>query len=541
MEPRETDLALEQVLGVLRRRLRWIVLFCVLGAAAAYGISRYQTKEYTATASLVFNDSNLNQQVAGLQATNSTSSQAQENTNVRLVQLGDMASKTAAQLGDGLTKEDITESLSISAQGESNIVNVSATSTSPTLASEIANTYSNQFVSEQQNANHKYYSAALALVNKQLAALSAQQRAGAPGLALQDRAQSLGVLAELRSGSVQVAQAASVPTSPSSPKTARNTVLGLVVGLLLGLAFAFLLERLDQRIKEPKDLGAVYRLPLLGVVPEARALARTARRRGGARELLPANEAEAFHLIRAHLRYFNVNRELRALLITSAAAGDGKTTVARCLAAAAAGAGSAVLLLEADLRRPTLAEQLDIQSGPGLSDVLIGSLALTDAVQSVELDQSAGQARALDVLVAGASPPPNPAELIESRAMEAVLTQLRTAYNLIIIDTPPVAAVSDAFPLLAKADGVIVVGRMGHDRRDAAERFRDVLDSVGAPVLGVIANRFRLKSGGAYSYGYSYVPYESRAPAADRVADRSSTEPAEAQRLRRASTANDPT
>ena len=352
------------MLGVLRRRIRWIVLFCALGAAAAYGISKYQTKEYTATASLVFNDNGLNQQVAGLPATNSAGSQAQENTNVKLVQLGDMATKTAMELGNGLTKDSVSESLSISAQGESNIVNVSATSTSPILAADIANTYSNQFVSEQQSANHKYYSAALALVNKQLAALSPQQRAGPSGLALQDRAQSLGVLAELRSGSVQVAQAASVPTGPSSPKTIRNVVLGFVVGLLFGLGFAFLLERLDQRIKEPKDLGDVYRLPLLGVVPEAKALARSARRKGDARELLPADEAEAFHLIRAHLRYFNVNRELRALLVTSAAAGDGKTTVARCLAAAAASAGSAVLLLEADLRRPTIAEQLDIAVWP---------------------------------------------------------------------------------------------------------------------------------------------------------------------------------
>jgi succinoglycan biosynthesis transport protein ExoP len=131
---------------------------------------------------------------------------------------------------------------------------------------------------------------------------------------------------------------------------------------------------------------------------------------------LPASEAEAFHLIRAHLRYFNVDRELRTLLIASAAPGDGKTTVARHLAAAAARMGSRVLLLEADLRRPTLAQQLDVSSGPGVADVLIGAVSLSEATQIVGLDLprvDGSGGRSLDVLVAGSSLPPNPGELIE--------------------------------------------------------------------------------------------------------------------------------
>ena len=128
-----------------------------------------------------------------------------------------------------------------------------------------------------------------------------------------------------------------------------------------------------------------YGLPLLGVVPESSALSRSGKGKKDAGEALPASEAEAFHLIRAHLRYFNVDKELRALMVASAAPGDGKTTVARHLAAAAARMGSRVLLLEADLRRPTIAQQLDVASGPGVADVLIGAVSLGEAIQSVDL------------------------------------------------------------------------------------------------------------------------------------------------------------
>jgi receptor protein-tyrosine kinase len=485
----------------------WLVACVVVVAGAAFALSKQETKKYTATASLVFNNTQANQQAAGLQAVSVNNQLAQQNTNVELVQLGDMAAKTAGRLGQGLTEEKIRKDLKVSARGESNIVNVSATAASPTLAADIANTYSNQFVREQQNSNHAYYASALALVNKQLATLSSKARVSPAGIAMAARAQSLGVLAELRSGNVQIAQAATVPTSPSSPKVARNTVLGAILGLLLGLGIAFLLERFDRRIREPKDLEAIYGLPLLGAIPESAALSHATRRGGGPQSILPPGEAEAFHLIRAHLRYFNVDHDLRTVLVASAAPGDGKTTVARHLAAAMAAMGSRVLLVECDLRRPTVAQQLDIPSGPGLSDVLIGAIPMGEAIQSIHLDATSDilKQRALDVLVAGATLPPNPAELIESHAMEAVLEQTKSTYDLVVIDTPPLTAVSDAFPLLRKVDGVIIVGRVGRNRRDIAERLHETLTGAGAPLLGVVANGVKASGPGSYAYAYDYA------------------------------------
>jgi len=499
------------MMGFLRRRVPWIVLCVLLVAGAAYGYSEQQTKKYTATASLLFNNSQPVRRVAGFPIVVGNNPQGGQSTNVKLVQRGDIAEKTASRVGHGLTSEMVRKDLTVSPRGGSQIIDVSATSTSPALAAEIANTYTTRFVSE--HSYHAYYSSALARVKKKLAALSVSQRTGPAGLALRVRAQSLGALAELPSGSVQIAQAATVPKSPSSPKVLRNTLLGALLGLLLGFGLASLIARFDRRITKPSELEAIYRLPLLGVVPQSTALAHSDRRETEHSEVpgeaLPPSEAGAFQLIRARLRYFNVDRELRTLLVVSPATGDGKTTVALQLAAAAARMGSTVLLVEANLRRPTVARQLGIHSGPGISDVLIGSVSLWRATQPIDLDQSSGvsgQGPTLDVLVGGAPLPPNPGELIDSHAMAVTLEQARSTYDVVVIDTPALSAVSDAAPLLDQVDGVIIVDWIGRTRQKVAERLHQTLTAAGAPMLGVIANGFKARRGSNgldYDYYYS--------------------------------------
>jgi polysaccharide biosynthesis transport protein len=491
MQQGSETLNLQQAIGVLRRRLPLIALCAVVVAGAAFVYSESETKKYTATASLIFSDNPLSQQIAGLPQ-NSANLLAQQASDLELVKLGDMSEKTAALLGHGLTAEKVAGSVNISGQGESSVVTVSATSPSPTLAAQIANTYAHQFVTEQQSSNTDSFRSALELVERQIAAIPPQQRYGAAAVTLQSRAQTLRLLEELKYGNVQVAQDASPPASPSSPKTSRNALLGLLLGLLLGVGLVFVLERLnrDRRINGPADMEAVYDLPLLGAVPSSPALERDT---GGGQAALPPAAAESFNLIRARLQFFNIDRDLCTILVTSATPGDGKTTVARHLAEAAARRGSRTLLLEADLRHPTLAGHLNIQPGPGLPDVLIGAASLEEAVQSVSLGTSPAPdhdafERHMDVLACGVASPANPSELLESHTMKALIEQAKSVYDLVVIDTPPLTVVSDAFPLLAQVDGVIVVGWIGRSRRDASELLHRTLTNSQAVQLGVIAN-----------------------------------------------------
>ncbi len=353
MDSEQTNLGFEQFLVILRRRALWILLCFLVGAAAFFAYAKRETKKYTAVAVVAFNNNPLDEQIAGLSTSSSRDATAERAADLELITSGDTATKTASLLGHGLTGEKISSTVSTKQLGESGTIALAATSTSPSLAAAIVNTYANQFVKEQAST----FKSTLAAVNHQLAALSPQERYGADGLALQNRAQTLALLAELGYNNVQVTREAATPTSPSSPRIKRTTGLGAVLGLLFGLGLAWLLDRRDRRIREPDELEGIYGLPMLGVVPDSAALALTAPRDGSRGAGLPTAEAEAFSLIRAHLRFFNIDRDLRTILIASPAPGDGKSTIARHLAEAAARSGSRVLLLEADLRQPTLARQ----------------------------------------------------------------------------------------------------------------------------------------------------------------------------------------
>lgn len=509
-----------QVIGLLRRRAPLILLCTVVLAGAAYEFSKHQAKSYTTSASLSFSVDPLSQQIAGLAPASTTNLLAQEANNLELVRLGDMAAKTAKTVGHGLTEQQVSKSVSVSGAGESSVVNVTASASSPTLAAAIANTYTAQFVAEQQAANHRYFKSALALVDKQIAKIPLKDQFGPAAAALQNRAQSLRILGELQYGNVRVAQVAPVPAYPSSPKTSKNTALGAGLGLILGLGLAFVLERLaiDSRVRRPEDLEAIYGLPLLGAVPESAALA-NAKGKRDRRAALPPAEAEVFRMLRARLRFLNSGRDLRTLLIASAAAGEGKTTIARHLAEAAAGAGARVLLLEADLRHPTLAQRLGVESGPGLAEVLNESAPLNEAIRSVELHSLPGEGSTrltLDILACHGSPS-NPGQLIEGHAMAVVLDRAKSTYDFVVIDAPPLAAVSDAFPLLHQVDGVVVVSWIGRSRRDTSELLHRTLEDSGAVQVGVVANGSRFATSATYAHVQTGAKPDASAPVSPAV------------------------
>jgi polysaccharide biosynthesis transport protein len=287
--------------------------------------------------------------------------------------------------------------------------------------------------------------------------------------------------------STETVQDATPPSEPVSPKPARNTALAAVVSLLLALGSVVVMERLDRRVRNSDELEPLLDEPLLSVIPQAAF--------PGERPT-PGAVREAFRTLAASLVYFNVDRPLSTVMISSPTKGDGKTTVAVHLAAALAQDGQDVALVDADMRHPQVAVRLGIDPPVGLSDVITRQSELRDAL--VEVDAGDGRLR---VLAAG-SQPPNPSRLLSSQRMSTLLVTLSDEVDIVIVDTPPLLNVSDAVPLLESVSGTVLVARVGATTRDALERVRQVIDKARGSVLGAVATG--AAGVGLYGYGDAY-------------------------------------
>jgi succinoglycan biosynthesis transport protein ExoP len=475
-------------------RLLWrhkflIALPTVVVAAAALAFTLEQEKKYTASASLIFRDSG-----PAAQPLVSEDPEREAATNVRLLQ-GDLLERRVARALGG----SIGGTVSVVAEGDSNVITVKATATDPERAARIANTYAREYTQFRRETAGRELREEQRETRGELAALDdippgtaedelAIQR---ERFALQRRLAQLAV-ATPGAEAIRRVGLARPPSSASSPNPVRNTLLGALVGLILGLVLAGARDRLDRRIRDPQELESVFERPIIGRIPKSRALAK---RRRGAKALPPA-EAEAFHSLRANLRYFGADGRPGSVLVTSAEPREGKTTIAWNLACAASSPGSRVMLIEGDLRRPTLARTLGADDAPGLSEFLAGEASFDEVVREVDVasfNNGMGTPRTVSLILAG-SPPANPLDLLDSERMRKLLRTLSETYDLVVIDTPPTSTTADAIPLLSQVGGVIVVGRLAKSGYDSASELSELLTRLHAPTFGVVVNSDEARS-----------------------------------------------
>lgn len=293
---------------------------------------------------------------------------------------------------------------------------------------------------------------------------------------------------------VTVVRPATVPTTPVAPRPLRNMALGLLGGLLLGLGLALLRDRLDTRVKGESDVKAVTDDTIIGGIAYDD--------QASAKPLIVKTDpysprAEAFRSVRTNLQFVDAASHPRSMVLTSSLPGEGKTTTTANLALAMADAGSTVCLVEADLRRPKLLSYMGLESGVGLTTVLIGEADLDDVLQPY--------GERVTVLGCGQIPP-NPSELLGSPAMKKVLDELTSRFDYVVVDAPPLLPVTDAAVLSRQVDGMVLVVGMGLIKREHLARSLESLDAVGARVLGLVLNRTPSKGVDSYYYGQGYAP-----------------------------------
>jgi capsular exopolysaccharide synthesis family protein len=498
-DTRNEPFQLRRVIAILRRRA-WILIPCIVaGTAVAYFVSNGEEKMYSARAAVLFQQDQLSQQLFGFGAANYVDPTTASATNVTLASEPIVAANTALVLGRGLTRAAVASEVSVTAAGVSNVVNVTATNHSPAFAATLANTYTAQLVDYLASSAKAQVVQAASQLQGQINQLKPTSTLVLSGL--ETRLSELDVLASTQTGNVQIANQALVPSAPSSPHVKRSTALGLVAGLLIGLLAVFLAERVDRTLRDEHEAIEVFGLPLLGVIPSSRSLSKSAARK----PLTAAVVAEPFRLLRAQLHYFNVDREIRSVLVTSAAPGDGKSTVAWNMARTAASLApdSSVLIVDADLRHSSVAAITQLEPAPGLAELLTRDLPIERAIRRFDVDrQSGGPPAQLDVLTAGA-PAPNPSELLESQRLRRLVEELHDRYDLVIFDTPPTSVVSDAIPLMTQVSGILIVVRLRNTRRDDAKRLHEQLVRLGAPTLGLVLNDMPVAVGYKSYAGYS--------------------------------------
>ena len=503
---------LPRVLAVLRRQLPLIIAFALVAGGIALAVSLAQTKRYEARATMLFQRDSFDDQLFSDSSSSFRDPSREAATNQGLVAQPVVAQRAARRLGQ-LDAGTVAATISIEADEESDLVSIRAEDTDPERAALIANVYSEEYIGFRRDAARAKTRDAQQLIDRELRGLDPRELRSPEGRRLRERSNELKILASLQSGDAELVQRALVPGAPSSPRPKLNTAAGLALGLILGIVVALLLDRLDRRIKDDDDPEEIFRRPLIAAIP------RDSKTPKGQHAVLAEPSAlEAFRMMRANLRYFNVDEPLTVVMVTSPSPEDGKTTVSWNLAAVAAVGGASVLLIESDMREPEMAARWGVPPGGGLCEALTSNMSLAEAVSTVSLNGSSpsrtrldsdGETR-FDVLVAGGLPP-DPSEMLDSASMRALIATAREHYDLVVIDTPPLRLVPDAIPLISAVDGVLIVIRANKTTRDDAEQLRDQLEKLNAPITGIVFNGLK-QTGDPYGYGYYARPHSEREP-----------------------------
>lgn len=290
---------------------------------------------------------------------------------------------------------------------------------------------------------------------------------------------------------VSVSRKAVLPSKPVSPRTAVNLVLGLIAGLSLGVGLAVMRSTLDRTIRLKSDAIKVAGAPILGSVPDEAKIKGT---------LLIVDEqatprAEAFRQLRTNIRFLSVDRRLSSFVVTGSLPDEGKTTTAANLAIALAQAGQTIVLVDADLRRSSVADLFALSNGVGLTNVLLGDVPVNHALQHWREDLP------LYILTAGPRPP-NPSELLGSARLAKVIASLEASGMTVIFDSPPLLPVTDAALIAKVTGGALVVTRVGRTRTDQLAEAVEALRAASATVLGVVVNRVKGRKEKSYSSYY---------------------------------------
>jgi capsular exopolysaccharide synthesis family protein len=516
--------SLRDYLQVVWRRKFTIATIAVLVPAAVLAYSLSQQPLYRATAEVVLSQDSL---TSGL--TGGAVPLPQEDpdrfavTQARLARTTGTLRPTLAATGVAEPPAQLRASSSVSAAPDSDFLEFSVTNPSDRLAARLATEYARQFTLYRSRLDSAALIRARADIATRLSQLAqahqSHSRLYSSLLTEQQRLTTLELLQTPRAVLVDKSTAA----AKVRPRPVRNTVVGTAFGVLLAFTVAFLLDTLDTRIFSAAELAEALGLRLLGKIPTP---PRTARPKRLVMLVDAAGpQGEAFRELRLNFDLRNLEAGARLVVVTSALSGEDQSATAANLAIACARAGRDVLLVDCDLRTPQLHQFFSIDARPGLTDVTLGRAELDAALARVRLpatneslapmNEHHAARGGLTILPAGVVPP-DPGSVVDTESLATLLTELRSRYELVFIDTPPLLQAADGIALGSQVDGLIVVARASTSRRPTVRKLRQVLEVMPALKLGLVIT----DESGAYADddGYGDASADDSHPGATAVA-----------------------
>lgn len=530
----ESDsIELRRYIAIFWKYLWLIILTTLLAGGAAYYVSARMTPIYSATATLKLDLASdpANSNIFSML----TAGERLGKTYVAQIKSTKLMGEVAESLGMSLSPKELRElagKVSVEQVRDTQLIDISVEDASPAVAQGLANKVAEVFTGEITAEQQARFENNKQNLDEQIAELEAQisdaQKAIAslgdpfgsdnvnmPELSrlemvrvqsqlssLQTRytilltsAEEFRLAAARYSDSIILFAPAELPDSPVKPSKMKNTLLGMVVGMMVGAGVAFLREYLDDTIKTSEDVTQALGLVTLGSIFR---VGNVKQPKDGLITTLDGRSAvsEGYRTLRTNLQFCGVGNPGGSLLITSASPSEGKTTTAANLAVILAQGGKKVILVDADLRRPSLTEFFETQSAGGLTNLLVGEGLDTEAgLSSTSVDN-------LRVMPSGPIPP-NAAELLGSPQMSRLLDELGQRADMIILDSPPALAVTDASVAGSQVDGALLVINAGVTRREVAQKATETLQKAGVKVLGVVLNKLKAGRGGGYYY-YQY-------------------------------------
>jgi polysaccharide biosynthesis transport protein len=489
--------------GAVIWRRKWLVIVpLVLTTLVATVLSLSQTNMYRATAEVLVREP---PRASSIGESGVVLNPRTVENELSRAQGSEIRAATRAIVGDE-------PGLSVKAKSLSDVFRFTGTSSSAELAARAANTYAEQYIEDRRGALLVEYATRIAVLDQRIVEIDAELAAGVgdPELQQDQRLQYVRELEDLqvsselaRTSGARIVDAARVPTSPYEPNTVRTALLALVVGLLIGLGLAFIVDYLDTSLKGPDDLARVSGgLPTLAVVPLLEGWKPADHPRLISLEDPHSPSSEAYRGLRTSIQFLGLDREMKVIQFTSPRPGDGKSTTAGNLAITMARSGKRVLLVDCDLRKPRVHEFFDLPNVVGFTSVLLGEAAIGEAAYAVDGEPN--------LLVMPSGPiPPDPSELLSGQRASAALAAISEQADVVIVDSPPVLAVSDPLVLSGLADAVVVVVAAGGTDTRQVSRALEQLHQVEAPLIGTVLNRLEGGKMASYGYVYGYGSYGS--------------------------------